>query len=74
MSVDSARVLFSEDSLVTVTGEAVTVLSEEGRTDIPIDEHTISAFSHDPETGAATVWFVRGPSNTFVSIGADGQA
>jgi len=71
--VDSTRVLFSDDSLVTVTGEAVTVLTEQGRTDIPIDEHTISAFSHDPVSGAATVWFVRGRANNFVAIGADGQ-
>lgn len=71
--VDSTRVLFSADSLVTVTGEAVTVLTEQGRTDIPIDEHTISAFSHDPVSGAATVWFVQGRTNNFVAIGADQQ-
>ena len=71
--VDATRVLFSADSLVTVTGEAVTVLTEQGRTDIPIDEHTISAFSHNPVSGAATVWFVRGRANNFVAIGADQQ-
>ncbi|WP_462344418.1 hypothetical protein [Rhodococcus aetherivorans] len=71
--VESTQVLFSGDSLVTVTGESVTVLTEEGRTDIPIDEHTISAMSHDPATGAATVWFAEGRANNFVSIRADRQ-
>ncbi|UTM40117.1 hypothetical protein MX572_26070 (plasmid) [Rhodococcus pyridinivorans] len=71
--IDATRVLFSDDSLVTVTGEAVTALTEQGRTDIPIDEHTISAMSHNPVSGAATVWFVRGRANNFVSVGADQQ-
>lgn len=50
--VDATQVLSSKDSLVTVTSESVTVLTDQGRTDIPIDEHTISAMSHDPATGA----------------------
>ncbi|MDV2478536.1 hypothetical protein F8M49_29660 [Rhodococcus zopfii] len=71
--IDATRVLFAHSNAVAVTSEAVTVLTEGGRTDIPIDEHTVSAMTNNPDSGATTVWFIRERSNTFVSIDADQQ-
>ncbi|MCK0093831.1 hypothetical protein MWU77_23980 [Rhodococcus sp. F64268] len=71
--IDATQVLFSHRNMVAVTDDAVTVLTDRGRTDVPIDEHTVSAMANDPESGATTVWFTKGRTSGFVSIDYDQQ-
>ncbi|WP_278313687.1 hypothetical protein [Lolliginicoccus levis] len=73
----SNRVLGLGDGLVTATAEALINLTPEGRTDVPIGEHTIRAGTSASDESAAILWFDAGridgaSADSFAEIDSGG--